>query len=49
MGMTPRRLAALLVIAGVTLTLVGVALVSIPAALIAGGLVVAGLGAQELR
>lgn len=49
MGLTPRRLAALLVIAGAAIATLGVALVSVPLALIVGGLAVSGIGALELR
>jgi hypothetical protein len=47
--MTPERLAAFLVIAGMAVAIVGVALVYIPAAVIAGGVCLAALGLDERR
>ena len=45
--MTPERMAALLVIVGMVVTVVGVAVVYPPAAIIAGGVCLAALGIQE--
>ena len=47
--MTPTRLAALLIVAGAIVAIVGVALVSIPAAVITGGVCLAALGLDERR
>jgi len=47
--MTPSRLAALLIVAGAAVAVVGLALVSIPAAVIAGGVCLAALGLDERR
>jgi small neutral amino acid transporter SnatA (MarC family) len=47
--MTPARLTALLIVAGAVVAVFGVALVSIPAAIIAGGVCLAALGIDERR
>jgi uncharacterized membrane-anchored protein YitT (DUF2179 family) len=47
--MTSNRLAAVLIVAGAALAVVGVALISIPAAVIAGGVCLAALGLDERR
>jgi hypothetical protein len=47
--MTPARLAALLIVAGAIVAIVGVALVSIPASIITGGVCLAALGLDERR
>lgn len=49
MGLTPRRLAAGLLLASALVVIVGIALVSIPAALVATGLSGAALAIDELR
>jgi uncharacterized membrane-anchored protein YitT (DUF2179 family) len=47
--MTTGRLSALLIVAGAALAVVGVALISLPAAVIAGGVCLAALGLDERR
>jgi hypothetical protein len=47
--MTPARLAALLIVAGAVVAIVGVALIYLPLAIIAGGLCLAALGLDERR
>jgi len=47
--MTTARLSALLIVAGAAIAIVGVALVYLPAAVIAGGVCLAALGLDERR
>jgi len=47
--MTPARLAALLIIAGVAVAIVGLALIYPPVAIIAGGACITALGFDERR
>lgn len=47
--MTTSRLAALLIVAGAAIAVIGLALLSIPAAVIAGGVCLAALGLDERR
>jgi len=47
--MTPARMAALLVVTGAAVAIVGVALIYLPAAIIASGACLAALGLDERR